>query len=195
MARPITRSAAMLPEDSSWWTWELAGLMTIGVGVVLLAQPGNSLEALTVIAGVYLVLDGILAFMSLLAKDTENRELPAIHGVVSLVVGLVLIRHPLEGITAVAILIGLWLVTAGCVRTVGALRSREHVGWRLLVGFVQLVAGIVIIAQPHIGYNTLALVAGISFVFQGLALMGLGWSLRGGEKPAPAPLRPGPAAR
>jgi uncharacterized membrane protein HdeD (DUF308 family) len=173
---------------------EVAGLATLGIGVLVLLEPGKSLEALTVITGIYLLFDSILAFAAVLAKDTQNRELAALHGVLSLVIGLILVRHPIKGITAVAILLGVWMVAVGCVRTVRALQAHDHVALRVLAGVILLCAGIVLMAQPKIGYGGLALLAGISFALQGITLLALGFSLRGTEKTATAHVPPGVAA-
>ena len=99
-------------------------------------------------------------------------------GVLSVVVGLLLIRHPIQGVTAVALLLGVWLVAAGVVRLIGAFEDPEHRGRRIVSAAVLGVAGVIIVASPHIGYATLALIAGLGFIAYGLSLLVLGWSLR-----------------
>jgi len=164
--------------ETFWWTWFVAGLVTLGVGVLVLLEPGNSLKALAVIAGLYLLLDSVMAFVTTMGRDNEHRELTLLHAVLSLVIGLVLVRHPIETITAIAMLIGIWLIAVGAVRLVGVARDRQNAGPRLAIALVQLVGGIVIVANPNIGYGTLALIAGISLTLQGIGMIVLGWSLR-----------------
>lgn len=175
-----------------WWTWFVAGLVTLGVGVLVLAEPGNSLKALAVIAGLYLLLDSAMAFVTTMRRDNEHRELSVLHAVLSLVIGLILVRHPIETITAIAMLIGIWLIAVGAVRLVGVARDRRHGAAGLGIALVQLVGGIVIVANPNIGYGTLALIAGISLTLQGIGMIVLGWSLRGldDEDPAAASYEP-----
>lgn len=43
---------------------------------------------------------------------------------------------------------------------------------------LQIVAGIVLVASPHIGLATLALLIGIAFILNGIALVGLGTVIR-----------------
>jgi uncharacterized membrane protein HdeD (DUF308 family) len=182
-------------DTQPWWIWEVSGLMTVAVGVLVLAEPGKSLQALAVIAGLYCLVDAILAFASLPGGDPEHRAYGALHGIVSLVIGLLLVRHPLQSLTAIALLIGIWLLAVGCVRLVGAIGSSTHRGLRVLVALVQAVAGIVIISQPHIGYNTLAIVAGVALALQGIAMIALGWLGRGAERDeSSGTLRAGPVA-
>src|SRR3954449_11199035 len=97
----------------AWWVLALVGLLSIAAGVIILFKPGDSLATLAVIAGIFLVLDAIVELAASLSGATQSRGLVALMGVLSLIVGIVLIRHPIAGVTAVALLIGLWLVTVG----------------------------------------------------------------------------------
>jgi uncharacterized membrane protein HdeD (DUF308 family) len=188
------RSAATSGSSAPWWTWAISGLLTVGVGVLVLARPGQSIKALAVITGIYLLVDSVMAFVDALARDSENRELTALHGVISLVAGLILVRHPIQGVTAVALVIGISLIAVGALHFVGALRSRDHAVWRSLVGLAQLIAGIVIVATPDIGYTALTVIAGIGLIVQGVAMIALCWSLRGTDRAAAVPsYRAGPA--
>lgn len=162
----------------SWWLVAVMGVLSVVAGIVVLAKPGDSLATLAVIAGIFILVDGLAELVAALATRTEGRGLVAVLGVLSVVVGLLLIRHPIHGVTAVALLLGLWLVAAGVVRLIGAFEEPEHRGRRIASALVLGVAGVVIVASPHIGYATLALVAGLGFIAYGLSLLVLGWSLR-----------------
>src|SRR2546421_10794616 len=104
----------------AWWLLAVIGLLSIAAGVIILFKPGDSLATLAVVAGVFLVLDAIMELVASLSRRTQNRGLVALMGVLSLLVGIVLIRHPIAGVAVVALLLGLWLVTVGAVRLVGA---------------------------------------------------------------------------
>lgn len=162
----------------SWWLVAVMGVLSVVAGIVVLAKPGDSLATLAVIAGIFILVDGLAELVAALGTRTEGRGLVAVLGVLSVVVGLLLIRHPIHGVTAVALLLGLWLVAAGVVRLIGAFEDPEHRGRRIASALVLGVAGVVIVASPHIGYATLALVAGLGFIAYGLSLLVLGWSLR-----------------
>src|SRR5438034_7028629 len=116
-------SADIRRATSAWWLLALVGLLSIAAGVIILFKPSDSLATLAVIAGIFLVLDAIVELVASLSRATQNRGLVALVGVLSLLVGIVLIRHPVAGVTFVALLLGLWLVTVGAVRLVGAFES------------------------------------------------------------------------
>jgi uncharacterized membrane protein HdeD (DUF308 family) len=111
-----------------------------------------------------------------MSRRTENRGLAAILGVLGVVVGVLLIRHPIRGVLAIALLIGIWLIAIGVVRLVEA-PSRQRRAWNILVALIEIAAGIVIVSSPPIGFSTLALLTGISFIVNGVTTFALGWML------------------
>ena len=177
MVDQVTR-ADVRAATTGWWLVVLAGLIGIAVGVALLFKPGDSLETLAVIAGVFVLVDGIIELAASLMHDTQSRGMVALLGVVSAVVGVLLIRHPIAGITAIALLIAIWLIAAGVVRIVAAFELDGPRGWNIFAGLVSVAAGTVIIVDPRIGYTTLAVLAGIAFIAHGIGISALGWGLR-----------------
>jgi uncharacterized membrane protein HdeD (DUF308 family) len=163
---------------SAWWLLVLGGLLSMAAGVIILFKPGDSLKTLAVIAGVFLVLDAIIELIVALVGATQSRAFVAVLGALTLLVGILLIRHPIQGVTAIALLIGLWLVAIGFVRLVGAFELPEHRGWNMIVAAVEIVAGIVIVSSPNIGLATLALLVGIGFILNGMGVFALGWTMR-----------------
>jgi uncharacterized membrane protein HdeD (DUF308 family) len=112
----------------------------------------------------------------------EHRGLLALMGVISAVAGVLLVRHPIAGVVAIALLLGLWLISFGIVRLIEAFDDEEHRVWSVLLALVEIAAGIVIVAVPDIGVGALALLTGLAFIFRGLAMCGLGWALRGARQ-------------
>src|SRR5262245_26035936 len=115
-----------------WWLVLLTGLLSGVVGVIVLFQPGESLATLAVIVGIFLLLDGSLELASSFMRSTPNRGMAALLGVLSAVVGVLLIRHPIGGVAAVALLIGIWLIAAGVIRFATAFDEPEHRVWHAL---------------------------------------------------------------
>lgn len=180
-------NADLRAATGGWWLVLLAGLLSIAVGVALLLKPGDSLETLAVIAGIFVLLDGIIELAASLMHGTQSRGMVALIGVLSAIVGVLLIRHPISGITAIALLIGIWLIAAGVVRIVAAFEVDGHRGWNIFAGLVGVAAGTVIIIDPSIGYTTLALLAGIAFIAHGIGVSALGWGMRELRHEAAAP--------
>jgi uncharacterized membrane protein HdeD (DUF308 family) len=164
----------------------LIGLLGIAAGVIVLAKPSNSLATLAVVAGIFALVDGTIDLVVSLSRDTENRALTAVLGVVSVVVGVLLIRHPIGGVLAIALLIGIWLIAGGVVRMVRAF-DQERRAWSIVAALVEIAAGIVIVSSPPIGFATLALLVGISFIVYGVATFALGWLMHTLRRDAQSP--------
>ena len=55
----------------AWWLLLLVGLMCGAAGVIVLAQPDISLATLAVIAGIFLLVDGIYDIVVAIAEDIK----------------------------------------------------------------------------------------------------------------------------
>jgi uncharacterized membrane protein HdeD (DUF308 family) len=161
-----------------WWLLVLVGILSVIAGVIILFKPSDSLATVAVIGGIFLLVDGILEMISSFMRGTTNRGLVGLLGVLSAIVGVLLIRHPVGGVAAVALLIGIWLIAVGVTRFATAFEEPDHRGWHAIAGIVELVAGIVIVSNPDIGFATLALLVGIGFILNGVAMTALGWDMR-----------------
>lgn len=176
MDEVVTRDEARAA-TGGWWLVLLIGVLSVIAGVVIIAKPGDSLTTLAVIAGIFLLINGILELAASLLHGTQSRGTVALLGVITAIAGVLLIRHPFGGVAAVALLIGIWLIAIGLIRFVAAFEFEDNRGWNIGVGAIELIAGIVIIANPNIGFATLALLVGIGFIINGLGMTALGWSM------------------
>jgi uncharacterized membrane protein HdeD (DUF308 family) len=170
-----------------WWLSALVGLASAGVGTALLTEPDHSLRALAVIVEIFVLLDGAVEFARSFGGDTSNRGLVAVLGSLNLIAGVLLIRHPIAGVPGVAIVAGLWLTAAAVIRAVLAYDGpREARLARLIVAMIEGVFGIIILASPHIGYDTLATLLGVSLIANGLAMIFFAFASRRGGFGGPA---------
>jgi hypothetical protein len=87
----------------------------------VLVWPGISLMTLAWISGIFLIVDAIFEFVAALRRRTEGRGLVALLGVLSLIAGLFLVRHPIAGVVAMTLLLGFWLIVFGVVRFIDAI--------------------------------------------------------------------------
>ena len=168
-----------------WWLVVSLGVLSVVVGGIVIAKPSNSLKALAVIVGIFLLLDGIAELALAFNRRTGNRGLAALLGLLDLVIGILLIRHPLTGVRAIALLLGIWLIAAGVVRVVIAFETHGDRLGRFIVAGIEIVFGIVIVASPNIGYATLAVLVGIAFILNGLGIIATGILLRALHKNPP----------
>jgi uncharacterized membrane protein HdeD (DUF308 family) len=161
----------------TWWVLALVALCTLGVGVLLLVSPHRTLSVLAVILGIYLLVVGALWIIVTLGVR-EARGIGVWRGVLALLAGVIVIRHPSGSLTVLALAFGICLLVAGVIELVSAIESRARRGWRILEGLVDLAIGILVVSWPQFGVFTLAVVLGISLVVRGvvefvLAVLGI----------------------
>ena len=156
----------------------LFGVVTLGVGVFFVVSPHETLSTFTVIAGIFLLVDGVLAIFASIFSKGDGRGLLALIGVLSALAGLVLIKKPFDTLVVFTLIVGAWFVVAGIVRFVAALASPEGRGGNIVTAILDLIAGIVILSWPDLGLATLAVIIGIVLILRGLLFIVSGWQLR-----------------
>src|SRR3954454_14206524 len=166
--RPITRL---------WWVVLLFGVVTAGVGLFFVFSPHETLSTFTAIAGIFLLVDGVLAIFGSIFGKGDGRGLLALIGALSAIAGLGLIKKPFDTLVVFPLIVGVWFVVAGVVRFVVALASREGRGGNLVTAILDAIAGIVILSWPDLGLSTFAVIIGIVLILRGALFLFVGWQL------------------
>jgi uncharacterized membrane protein HdeD (DUF308 family) len=166
----------------AWWVPFTLGLLALAAGVIVLVKPSDSLDTLAVVTGIFILIDGIVEVVAAVVGHVESRGGVAIIGVLSILAGVLLIRHPVVGVTAVALVIGLWLLAAGAVKMVLAFGDPYHRGRRLIASVALVIFGILIVASPNIKYGTLALFTGLGFIAYGVGLVVIGLAIHAARR-------------
>jgi uncharacterized membrane protein HdeD (DUF308 family) len=151
------------------WAVGLHGLASVVFGVVILAWPGISVYALTIVFGVYALAAGIVEFgTAFTARGKEERGWLILSGLLGIVVGVLVLAWP--GISALALLyvIGAYAVVLGILCIGASFRlplDGRDTALMILTGLVAIVFGIVIFAKPGAGaLAVLALIAAFGLV-------------------------------
>lgn len=150
------------------------GVLTLILGIAVLAWPGMSLLVAAVLFGAFLVVSGIAQVACAFALDVSagSRILLFISGAVSLVLGVLAFRHFGQGyaVLLLAIWIGVGFIFQGVAEAVVAtshplLPAR---GWHIFLGIITVIAGMVVIAWPFDSIVMLTIVAGAWLVVIGI---------------------------
>ena len=151
------------------WVLGLHGLASVVFGVMILAWPGISVYALTIVFGAYTLATGIVELgTAFTAQGREERGWLLLRGLLGITVGVVVFAWP--GISALALLyvIGVYAVAFGILCIGASFRlplDRSDTALMSLTGLVAIVFGIVIFAKPGAGaLAVLALIAAFALV-------------------------------
>jgi len=138
----------------------------------------RTLATFAVVAGIFLLLDGALAVASAIFGHGEGRGIIAIVGILSVIAGLVLIKHPFDTLVVFTLIVGVWFVVAGIARLISAFSTSEGRGGNIAIALVDVLAGAVILAWPDLGLATVAVIIGIVLILRGILFIVAGWGLR-----------------
>jgi uncharacterized membrane protein HdeD (DUF308 family) len=159
-----------------WKSTLVSGILSLILGVLVLAWPGISVLVAAIWFGVYLLITGIaeVVFAFSLHVTAGSRILLFISGAASLILAVLAFRHfgtdPRTAILLLAIWIGVGFIFRGVATTVSAISdpTLPGRGWSIFVGVISLLAGIVVIASPFDSIITLAIVVGVWFIVIGV---------------------------
>ncbi|MDT5363198.1 MAG: hypothetical protein QOC69_4960 [Mycobacterium sp.] len=163
-------------------------LLTVILGVAVLAWPGASILVAAGLFGVYLVVSGVamvvLAFS--LPVSAGSRFMNIISGVLSVILGILAFRHFGQGyaILLLAIWIGIGFILRGVTAVAFQFGDRGFPGrgWAIFFGIISIIAGVVVLAYPFDSIVTLALVVGVWLVILGVVEMISGFGMRSDVK-------------
>jgi uncharacterized membrane protein HdeD (DUF308 family) len=99
-----------------------------------------------------------------------TRFLFAFLGLLSVLVGVIFLRHTFETIGTLGFLIGIFWVIGGLVEFFSAYSDKGSPGrlWRLVIATLGFAAGIVTLVYPHLTVDILAIIVGIWLILFGL---------------------------
>jgi uncharacterized membrane protein HdeD (DUF308 family) len=167
-------SDGMLSSLSGWRTAFFLGLITLALGVVIVARPTQSLTVIAVLLGVTMIVSGIYHIVRALDGRENERVWRGIAGVLFILAGLVLIRHLHLTIALIGLFIGFTWVIQGVTSLMEGLargRAGRERGWTVFFGIISLIAGIVVISAPIVSVAALTIFMGVWFIVMGLMEM------------------------
>lgn len=163
------------------------GLVTIGLGLVLVFWPEQTLKVLAILIGIQLVVTGIFRLVLAVASrhvDGSTRAIAGMFGALALVLGLLCLRSPLQTVLVIGMILGVWWLAAGVTDIVGALRSRDshRRGWDLALGVLSVLAGGFLLINPEVSLGVLVIVAAVWMFSYGFIAVVAAFMLRSEEK-------------
>ena len=150
----------------------ISSIIAFIIGLIMVAVPGISLRAIGITIGIFVIIYGIV----LIALDFGvNRAYGPFYGIMSgilsIIVGLILIAMPNILPTVFAIALGIWIILSSINVISIAVAVKERVAnWYLwlLLGIIDLVAGIIILFNPIESSISVVVLGGIIIMVHSL---------------------------
>ena len=161
---------------ANWQVLALRGLIALLFGLVVLFWPGLVLAVLTLLFGVYALVDGgVVLVPALRSSDRGARKwLPLAEGTVGVIAGLSALLWPGMSATGLLYVIVGWAVASGILKisTAIVLRSEVENGWLLAgSGALSVLFGVILAALVGSDLPSLAPFIGVFAIVVGLALI------------------------
>jgi uncharacterized membrane protein HdeD (DUF308 family) len=102
----------------------IAGVLSVLAGLVCLRRPGESLLALIVVLGIYLVIVGIIRFVRAFSV-LEDRAFVMGLAIIDVILGILILSLPHLSLVTLAVLVAISLIARGIFAIVVAFRLRS----------------------------------------------------------------------
>jgi uncharacterized membrane protein HdeD (DUF308 family) len=172
-------SAGRRGETLPWWLVLVEGILLALFGLLLLAAPGASLFFMVQLLGLYLFIAGIFRIIDIFI-DPSSWGLKLIAGVLCLIAGLAVLRHPLWSAIAapagLVIIVGFLAIFEGVAGLVVAVQGG---GWGMgVLSALGILFGFILVINPLIGVATLPFILGIFMLIGGVVAVGQALRMR-----------------
>jgi uncharacterized membrane protein HdeD (DUF308 family) len=159
------------------------GALSIVFGICAFVWPGNFMDVLATVFGIYVLFDGVMALWGAYASKNEDRSrfFSIAVGVVSVAIGLLALFTPTTVIRYLVLLIGIWNIYMGGLQILTAFVLRKELhdsGWQAFTGVVSILFGVAIAYYWWVGVVSIAWLIGAAAIVTGLILLWLGFKLR-----------------
>jgi len=149
------------------------GLVLALVGLFLLVFPGYATGLFAELVGIIIIVMAALILVEglFIEKEGVSRWGVFFVGIVSILLGIVVIAAPSLLVIATGLLLGLFILMFGFIEIVVACSIIEGLMVRLvlaMMGVFALLLGTVIVLNPSTGIDTLALLVGIYLIVLGM---------------------------
>ncbi len=168
----MTNSSGQTLVPHLWKSVLLTGILSVVLGVMVLAWPNATLVVAAIFFGAYLLVTGISQVFHAFTLHISGggRALLFISGAASLVLAVLCFRSIGDSILLLAIWIGIGFIFRGVATAAAAISDpgTPGRGWEIFIGIVTLIAGIIVLAYPFASLPTLIWVTGIWLVVIGV---------------------------
>ena len=170
----------------NWFWFVILGIALVVLGVIALGSVVITALAAAMAIGTLLLLGGVAEGLGAFwCRGWSGFFLHLLSGVLSIVVGLLFLRAPLNALAALTLLVACFLMVGGIFKIVAAVNYRFAAwGWPLASGIIDLILGLMIWQEwPESALWVIGLFVGINLVFRGFTWIALGLALRGRHRP------------
>ncbi|WP_452229153.1 HdeD family acid-resistance protein [Lacinutrix sp. MEBiC02404] len=182
MATTILSSAQAAVKN--WWISLLLGILYIIAGVWVFQTPLASYVSLSIVFSIFIFASGIsqIVFSISNKNDIQGWGWYLAGGILDLIIGILLISHPLMTMAILPFYIGFWLLFQGFMAIGLSFQFKSagipSWGWLLFLGILTLLFSFLLLANPVFAGLSIVYMTGMAFVTAGLFRIALAFHLK-----------------
>jgi uncharacterized membrane protein HdeD (DUF308 family) len=174
-------NVGLLPQKSDiWWIFLLQGFAGIILGLMLVTEPGATTVALTTLLGFYWLITGLLGLVQVFVDRSTPWIWSLLSGIVGILAGLFVLRHPLVAAltvpTMIVIILGIQGLVMGAFQIIGGFKG-GGIG-PFILGAINILVGILLLGSPIAAALAVPIVFGVLLLIQGVGLIILAFRVR-----------------
>jgi uncharacterized membrane protein HdeD (DUF308 family) len=173
----------------AWGGTFVLGILMAVLGLfAIIAAPWAGFISV-VLLGFFLAVAGIFeAYHALAHRTGGNRLLFLLGGILSIVVGGLLMFRAGAGLSAITLVLAGYFIANGLFRCVTSIADRYlHWGWDFVLGLISIFLGVLVFEQwPVSSLWLVGTLVGVEIFFRGISLMMAGLDIRRLAHPRPA---------
>ena len=147
-------------------------LIFIAIGVMCVIKPDISFDVISFVLTIIFIVNGIL----LLVADFRSRSIfmsNFLNGVLSLVIGIVLLIHPNALKTILPFIVGIWFIVSALANMKFSFylknESTTYMILTIIMAIISIVCGFILIVKPLESLDVLIMTLGITFIIHSLS--------------------------
>jgi uncharacterized membrane protein HdeD (DUF308 family) len=155
------------------------GIVLLALGLTAIVLPPFATVAVAIVIGWLLFISGVIGlFTTFRMRSAPGFWWALLSAILALVVGLVLLRWPLNGAISLTLILSIFFLIEGVTSIFYALEHKRELsgrwGWMLMSGAIDLVlASIIILGLPGTAVWAIGLLVGINMVIGGWAMISM----------------------
>lgn len=174
-------NVALQPQQSNiWWVFLLQGLAGIILGLMLITEPEATIVALMTVLGFYWLITGVLALVQVFVDRSTPWIWSLLSGVVGILAGLFVLRHPLIAAltvpTVLVIILGVEGLVMGVLQIIGGFKG-GGIG-AFILGAINILVGVLLLGSPVAAALAVPFVFGALLLIQGVGSIILAFRVR-----------------
>ncbi|MEZ7505568.1 HdeD family acid-resistance protein [Flavobacterium sp. Arc2] len=168
----------------NWWISLMLGILYIFAGIWVFQTPLASYVSLSIIFSLFIFVSGISQIIFSISNKEQLQSWGwyLAGGILDLIVGILLISHPLMTMAILPFYVGFWLLFQSMMAIGLSFQFKsENVpnwGWLLLLGILTLLFAFLLLANPVFAGLSIVYMTGLAFISAGVFRIFLAFELK-----------------